>query len=350
MILHLIVSKIERETPDAVTIHFPQPKVHKIWYKAGQFITLAVEIEGKKHFRSYSICTSPRLDDTLAITVKRLKGGLVSNFLNDTVQVGDSFNAMRPSGRFFIENSVKFRRKIYLIGGGSGITPLMSILRAVLFNEPKSEVVLFYANRTREDIIFHEALKKLEKIFPTRLRVFHFISAEKIREGNYYPGRFKESTFLPLLKASRKGAENWEEERFYLCGPEGLIRVTRESLKKAGIPDNQVYEEVFFTHETLKIATALSSASHDVKVDFAGQSFQFTVPADTAILEAALQQGIPLPHSCRRGICSTCMGKKITGNLIMAKNEALTDWEVAQGYVLVCQAYPQDAGVEIEMG
>lgn len=349
MLLHLTVSNIEQETPNAVTIHFPQPKVHKVWYKAGQFITLAVEIEGEKHFRSYSISTSPRLDDTLAITVKRLKGGLVSNYLNDTIQLGDSFNAMRPSGRFFIQNSVKFQRRIFLIGGGSGITPLMSILRAVLFNEPKSEVVLFYANSSKEDIIFSEKLLKLERIFPKRLKVFHFISAAKTEQDHIIPGRIQETTFLPLLANIRAEVDDWEEERFYLCGPEGLMIEARKCLEKAGIEDGKLYEEKFFSDEVLSIAPALSSEPYDVEVSFGGQLHQFTVPAETPILEAALQQGIGLPHSCRRGICSTCIGKKVDGSLVMGKNEALTDWEVEQGFVLLCQAYPQDEHVKIEI-
>lgn len=349
MLLHLTVSKIERETAQAVTIHFPQPKVHKIWYKAGQFITLAVEIKGKKYFRSYSICTAPRLDDTLAITVKRVPGGLVSNFLNDSIQVGDSFNAMRPSGRFLIENSVKFQRKVYLIGGGSGITPLMSILRSVLFNEPKSEVVLFYANSSKDEIIFHDKLRKLESMFASRLKVYHFISKEKKKAGAYYPGRLQASVFTALLEENRSDGKFWEDELCYLCGPQGLMAEAKKHLLLAGIGAEKIFEEKFFAEDEVIISSALSSEPHEVEVGFAGENYVFSVPAETSILEAALQQNIPLPHSCRRGICSTCMGKKLSGEVMLANNESLTDWEVNQGFVLVCQSYPQDEAVKISM-
>ncbi len=178
--LRLTVSHLVQETPDAVSIHFPQPKVHKIWYKAGQYLTIVVVIQGKRHYRTYSICTSPRLDDTLAITVKRVKGGLVSNYLNDRVAVGDEFDALMPSGKFFIENSVKFERHVWLFGAGSGITPLFSILRSVLFNEPKSTVTLLFANRTQADIIFHAQLEDLLLKFPARLQIVYYLS-----QGNY---------------------------------------------------------------------------------------------------------------------------------------------------------------------
>ncbi len=350
MLLRLTVSKIVQETADAISIHFPQPRVHKVWYKAGQFITLAVEIEGKRHFRSYSISTAPRLDETLAITVKKVAGGLVSRFLNEHVKVGDSFDAMRPSGRFFIENSVKFERKIILIAGGSGITPIMSILRSVLFNEPKSHVVLFFANSSMADIIFHEELKRLEKMFPQRLQLFHFISDLKEKEGHYFPGRLHEKLFLHLLEKSRQDGKKWQEERFYLCGPAALMVEARRCLTLAKIPDNQLFEEHFYAAEKVEIADALSQEAQQVEVAFSGEKYAFSVPGGTSVLDAALQQDIFLPHSCRRGICSTCIGKQISGKISMAKNEALTDWEVQQGYILVCQAFPQDDKVKIEIG
>ena len=344
--LRLTVSRLVQETPDAVSIHFPQPKVHKIWYKAGQFLTIAVVIEGKRHYRSYSICTAPRLDDTLAITVKRVEGGLVSNFLNDHVQVGDEFDALKPAGKFLIENSVKFERHVWLFGAGSGITPLFSILRSVLFNEPKSIVSLLFANRSQSDIIFHDQLGDLLRKFPQRLQVKYFLSQGKA-EGLYQSGRVTADRVGEMLKELL--APQVRENVYYMCGPEGFMTQVKKGLLGAHIPEESVHIERF-TAEALPLSIALDAPARPLKIFVNGEELSFTVPPGTHILQSALQQGYDLPYSCQQGICTTCVGRVVNGNVTMDRNEGLTVDEVEKGFVLLCQAHPLTDGVEVRIG
>jgi ring-1,2-phenylacetyl-CoA epoxidase subunit PaaE len=346
--LHLRVSKIDRETPDAITLHFPQPQLHKIWYKAGQYLSLAVKIEGETYFRSYSLCSAPRLDDTLAITVKRLPGGKVSNYLNDEAKVGDTFIALRPGGRFFVENSVKYRRHLVLLGAGSGITPLFSILRSVLFNEPRSAVTLINANRDKEHIIFHRSLQELQGKFPDRLRVIHQLSQPKEPlSPPYRKGRMESKVTVALLEEIERPA--YEDTQYYLCGPEGLMQLWQAELRAKGIPESEIHQEHFVLEEDAPETELLKQERREVTIIQGETHHRFEVAPGASILEAALTQEIDLPYSCRRGICSTCRGKLLQGEVHMRRNQALTDWDLEKGYVLVCQSLPQSEGVTIEI-
>ena len=345
----LRVIDIRQETEDTISIHFPQPKVHKLWYFAGQFITLIVEIEGQKHLRSYSICTERRLDDTVAITVKRQVAGLVSNYLHDHLKVGDSLEIIKPAGKFYVETSVKNERHLCLIGGGSGITPLMSILRAILFNETKSKVSLLYANRTEKDIIFFEWLTSLQQKFPERLAVLHALSSPEnsVTEGIIHH-RIDASFIADFY---RKHHQNNLPEQFFLCGPTGLMETSRGALLSLGIDDKNIFEEYFSGGAPpLPADVDPNAPSHSVVVELWGEKHPFIVSPGNSVLDAALDQGLWLPHSCRRGHCSTCIGKIISGKVNLRNNESLTPEDIADGYTLTCQAMPMDDEVVIRIG
>ncbi|MEL6842419.1 MAG: FAD-binding oxidoreductase, partial [Bacteroidota bacterium] len=188
----LPVHRVVQETADAISLHFKQPAVDRIWYKAGQYLSFRFHLKGESHVRSYSISSAPRLDDTLAVTIKKVEGGLISNYLLADAHPGMQLEMSRPLGRFFVENSVKEERQLVLLGAGSGITPLFSILRSTLINEPKSTVALIYANRSPKETIFRDQLQSLQQTFASRFQLINHYSQEQ--------GRMEVSQFKSYLE------------------------------------------------------------------------------------------------------------------------------------------------------
>ncbi len=344
----LTVSKVVRETPDAVSIHFPQPAFDRIWYRSGQFLTLRVFLNDQFHYRSYSISTVAGLDDTLAITVKRLPGGLISNYLFHHLKPGDSLEVSRPLGRFGIENSVKEARQLVLLGAGSGITPLFSILRATLFQEPLSRVALLYANRTQNQIIFRKDLEVLTQKFPDRFHLQQILSQpEKPLDFPMWTGRVDSTKVQKFL--SQMDILSLPKS-FYICGPEAWMQMIEETLLHTGIAQSQIFFEHFFETETQSRHFPAEGPLRSVSIDWGDRSFVIQVPAGATILDAALSQGLELPHSCKTGTCASCMGKLVSGEVSMENNESLLDFEVEQGKVLLCQAHPLSEEVTIRIG
>lgn len=343
----LTVSRITRETPEAICIEFAQPKIDRIQYKPGQYLTLVVPIDGEPYYRSYSMCSTPKIDDYIAVTVKRVEGGKVSNYLNDHLKEGVQLEVIEPSGKFYVENSVKFQRHIVLIGGGSGITPLFSIARAVLFNEPKSKVSLIYANRNEESIIFLQRLAELKKKFPNRFHVTHILSQPELDTTiNHLRGRLDQSK----LRNISQNFPSQIETHFYLCGPGKLMEMAHSTLIAQGIQENHIFSEKFVVDPAE--ATAIYEGDgkiREVSLHFSGEIYQLSVPSGTTVLEAGLSQNIPLPYSCRNGICSTCMAQLVKGEVDMPVREALLDFEIAAGKILLCQAHPKSDDISIEI-
>ncbi|MEM6261361.1 MAG: ferredoxin--NADP reductase [Bacteroidota bacterium] len=342
----LKIKEVVRETADAITIHFQQPLLRKISYKPGQFLTLTVPVNGKTLYRSYSLCSAPKLDKTLAVTVKRVENGVVSNFLNDHVKAGKKMEIAEPSGRFTIENTVKDQRHVVLIGGGSGITPLMSIMRSTLFNEPKSKVSLVYANRNEASVIFKDALKELQGKFPDRLHLQHFLSQPAAGDSiEHQTGRLTAETVSSLVK--ELPFEGNGSSVYYICGPNGMMEVAEAGLKAAGIPEASILQEHFVVEEVER--KVVGEGVKPVTLIFDGDTHELLVDPSHTILEAAMEQGLYLPYSCQSGICSTCMGKVHQGTVEMDNNESLTDEDLDEGYVLLCQAHPTSDDVKVEV-
>lgn len=349
MSIHILkLEEITWESPDAASFHFNQARVDRIHFLPGQFLTLKVEIEGEFYFRSYSISSAPRLDDVLSITIKRVEGGLVSNYLLDTYKPGQLVEFLSPQGRFIIQNSIKNERRLILFAGGSGITPIMSILRSTLFNEPKSRISLIYANRNKESIIFRKKLEALSLKFSGRLDIYHVLSQEE--ENSDFPflsGRLNPSKIDSLLSDIQ---DDFPRE-YYICGPTGMIEMVYTHLTSKNIAKSLIYQEKFVASEQhLEAQLDYEGPATEVEVILGSKTHKIQVPPGSTVLRAAIDQQIHLPHSCLRGICASCMGQLLEGEVRMLNNETLLEFELEAGKVLVCQSQPTSSDVKIRMG
>jgi ring-1,2-phenylacetyl-CoA epoxidase subunit PaaE len=344
----LTISNVVQETPDAVTLQFSQPAFGRIWYHPGQFITMRIEVEGKYHFRSYSLSSTPQLDSFLAVTVKRVPGGLISSHIVDHFKPGQQIEVLNPRGKFYLKPGIKKRRNIFLFAGGSGITPIMGILKAVLFQEPSSKVTLLLGNRSETDIIFKDQLALLVDRFSTRFQVFHFLSQPENPENTaFITGRMQPNKIREVLSAPH----DFENSEYYICGPTAMMEMVKTTLYSMEVDSESIHQEEFIRdikeEKTLKNQLG---RSHTVEVEVGTNTYKITVPPGVSILDAALSQNLPIPYSCRRGVCSTCMGKIVSGQVEMIDEDSLLDFEKEQGFVLVCQSHPTSEGIKIRMG
>lgn len=346
---NLKIKQVIRETKDAVTIHFKQPLFKKIKYKPGQFLTLLVPIDGNVVRRSYSICTAPSLESTIGVTVKRVEGGLVSNYLNDHIKEGEKMEVMEPMGTFTAEIDKEAQKHYVLIGGGSGITPLMSILKSVLAFEPKSIVSLIYANHNEQSVIFKSPLDKLQEQYGKRLNIRHVLNEPfgKITAPNWETGllispRLREMIHQELPQFAPESTE------YYVCGPVGLMDMAQETLRTMGVDQKRVHRESFYIDQQEDVPLA-GVETQQVEIELDNESYQVRVPADKTILDAALDNGLDMPYSCQSGVCTACRGKLLSGKVHMDVDEALSPEEIEAGYILTCQAHPLTEDVKVNM-
>lgn len=348
---HLTIKEIVRETDDTVTIHFWHPPHQAISYKPGQFLTLMPVVEGKKVRRAYSMSSSPNQDASLAVTVKRLPGGSVSNYLYEHLKVGDSLEVMEPMGYFVCEPNPTRRRELVLVGAGSGITPLMSMLKSVLPVETSTKAYLVYGSRNEDSIIFKQQLADLQSRYPDRFEVRHVLSQPK--SWDRPAGRLNQGKVVDLFQ--ELGVQPAQAE-FYVCGPEGLMHEVEGALNVLGVAKDRIHKESFApspeTHgEVVEEEEASGSLKTQlVTVVYEGAEYKVQVQPHQTILEAALEMDIDLPYSCQAGMCTACMGKCTAGKVLLDEEDGLTDAELKAGFVLTCVAHPltKDVVVEIE--
>ncbi len=346
----LEVKDIIRETMDAMTIVFQDDDIQ---YKAGQFLTLIINIDGKEVRRAYSLCSSPVVDDNPAVTVKRVENGLVSNWLNDNLKIGDSIKVMDPMGSFTTEYDSQNKRHLIMFAGGSGITPMMSIIKTMLVKEPDSIISLIYCNRNIDSIIFKDELDKWQTDHEGRLHVIHILDDAPMN----WQGHSGLLTHDMLLKIFDR-LPDWgiEKTTYLMCGPEGMMKNVQSILVEQEIPQSNIYKESFVAgtidkelkEESPKGASEV--VEREVKVIYDGEEHVFTVSPDSTILETALDLGIDLPYSCQSGLCTACRGKCISGEVKLDEEEGLSDAEMQEGYVLTCVGHPLTDNVVIEIG
>jgi ring-1,2-phenylacetyl-CoA epoxidase subunit PaaE len=345
--LHLKVKDIITETPDTKTIVFWQP-IHKaISYQAGQFVTVLVPIAGQVYRRSYSMSSSPREAD-LAITVKQLAGGLVSEYLCNKLQIGDMLEVLEPSGNFVLATNSQAQCTMVLFAGGSGITPIFSILKTALPQLANAKICLVYASRNEEHIIFRKQLDALEKTYPN-LKVLHVLSQPSYTWSGYRT-RINQASVVTFLKQDL--AIDIKNASYYLCGPTAMMQQIKQALAMFDVPNTAIHQEVFVTNETnsqLQNSPASTSATYHVQINYEGQTYNIPVKPSETILEAALNADIDLPYSCQAGMCTACMGLCTQGRIRMDEEDGLTEAEIAKGYVLTCVSHPVSDGVVIDV-
>ncbi len=340
----LIVREIHRETPKAVSILFTVPKDAKevFSFKAGQYVTLRKTIGGEEVRRSYSLCTPPK-SEALKVAVKEVTDGTLSRYLNTQLREGDILEVMPPEGRFVFEPN-EAPQNILAVAAGSGITPVMSIILTALEEQSSGEVVLVYGNKSPEDTIFQKELLVLQEQYPDRFYVYWTYSQHN-EEGAFF-GRVERSTVNLVLKNKHKSTTF---DAFYLCGPEEMIQVVSDTLCDNGVSKECIFFELFTSSTPGQgPQETLANGMTKVYITLDEEQHTLTMGPKTSVLEAALKEGLDAPYSCQGGICSSCIARLVDGEVVMDKNQILTDGEIGQGFILTCQSHPTTAEITVD--
>ncbi|MHA4737377.1 ferredoxin--NADP reductase [Dyadobacter sp. MSC1_007] len=351
----LKVKEVEKETDEATTIHFWHPINEVVQYRPGQFLTLLLPFEDKKIRRSYSMSSSPYTDVSLAITVKRVPGGYASNLLLDSIKEGDVLETLEPMGHFFPKQADDQTRQVVFIGAGSGITPLFSILKSILMVEPESEVFLIYGSRKESTIIFKDKLEALQMKYGSRLTVIHTLSQPE-EDWRGETGRLNKSHLLKILE--NIPTLDKKEAEYFLCGPEDMMEESHRALSIVGISDSKIRKESFMTATAAKPGEVTleeegedddALKTREITLFYEGTEYKLPVKPHETVLEAALNMDIDLPYSCQAGMCTACMGRCVSGKVHMDEEDALSEAEVNEGFVLTCVTHPMSDDVVIEV-
>lgn len=339
----LKVQEIRKETADAITLCFKQPGLRKIKYQAGQYLTLSFRINGRKYIRPYSFSSAPSVDPFLETTIKRIPDGIFSNHIHDTIQVGDMVEVMEPMGDF-VHVTNETINQIYFWGVGSGITPLISIIKEVLISNPRVNVNLVYGNKNFESTIFLEGINQLLQLYSANLKVWHFHTQYAHDERHHFvrSGRINKDFILDLLADA-----DVEKTTHYICGPIDLKNTIKEALDILKFPKENIFSEDF---ELVKDPKDFEDIlTHTVKINFEGNETLVEVVKGKSVLESALDAGIELPYSCQTGSCNTCKGKLKSGELRMIGLGKERD-DLKDEDFLLCCSYPLTDNVYIEIG
>lgn len=341
---NLSVKKILKETPDAVSIHFeiPQDLKEVFQFQAGQYLTLETKIGGNKVRRAYSLSSTPE-SEHLSVVVKEVKGGSFSVYANKNLREGDTLDVLPPEGNFIFKPQSNNKNTYAAFAAGSGITPIMSILKTTLEQEPESKFLLVYGNRSPEDTIFMKSLMDLQQLHPERF-FLEFVYSRKEVEG-YQFGRISKSIANYFLKNKYK---NLSVNSYFLCGPEPMIDEIKETLVDNGISKEKIHFELFSTSVESTVVEGLQDGTTAITIMLDDEETTFVMPQTKTVLEAVLEQDLDAPYSCQGGICSTCIAQIKEGAATMRKNQILTDGEVAEGLVLTCQAQPTTSVLKVD--
>jgi ring-1,2-phenylacetyl-CoA epoxidase subunit PaaE len=348
----LKVKEVRKETADCVSIVFDIPKSLEQQYsfKQGQYITIKKDFNGESIRRNYSICSSP-LDQELRIAVKKIPNGVFSSYANDFLQKNDELEVLPPAGKFFTELSADQENNYFAFAAGSGITPILSIIKTTLQTETKSNFTLVFGNRNRYSILFKEALEALKNKYLHRFRIIYILSREKT-ESDIHFGRIDEEKCQKILEST---IDPQKINAFFLCGPEEMIFSVKSFLKSIAIEDSKIHFELFNITNSINKKIAISSSSNDagvtskITVKQDGRSFDFFLPYHgNSILNAAMATGADLPFACKKGVCCTCKAKLMEGEVEMDRVYGLEPDEIDQGYILTCQAHPRSEKIVVD--
>ena len=341
----LKVTDVQRETRDAVVVTLaPRDEDKALFdFTQGQYLTFRRDFDGEELRRSYSICAG-RGEGVLKVGIKRVDGGCFSTWANENLKAGDTLEAMPPMGAFFTALEPEIAKHYLGFAGGSGITPVLSIIKTVLSREPRSRFTLVYANRQISSIMFREELEDLKNVYLGRLSVLHVLESEA-QDIDLFTGRIDGEKCAALFR-------NWIDPKSvttaFICGPEPMMLAIAAALREHGLRDDQIKFELFASSqpgrarrkvEQVNGADQGASCEATVTLDGATRTFKFPKQGQS-LLDAALENAMDAPYACKAGVCSTCRAKVLEGEVEMETNHALEDYEVRQGYVLTCQCYP----------
>jgi ring-1,2-phenylacetyl-CoA epoxidase subunit PaaE len=346
------VAEVYKETSDCTVITFdiPENLQEEFNYIQGQYLTLRKTINDEDVRRSYSLCSSP-IDNQWKVAVKQIPGGVFSTYVNTELKAGDMLKLMAPAGNFYVEVDPKGHKNYIAFAAGSGITPMLSIIKTHLALEPNSTFKLFYLNRTVKSIIFKEEIEQLKNKYLQRFNVFYFLTKEQ-RDIEFLNGRFTTEKIQTLTKTF---IDINDTADCFICGPEEMIFLIRDELEAAGLPKENIHYELFFSGDkaasNAHIAEILEKKVEgtDVTIVDGGKEFHFIMEDEyDNILDGALAAGADLPFACKGGVCSTCKCRIVEGSVEMKINYALSDHEVASGLVLSCQSVPTTEKVVVD--
>lgn len=358
----LKVEDVRRETADCVSVAFSVPEElrDEFRFRQGQNITIRYRVDGAEIRRSYSICSSP-LEEELRIAIKKVPGGLFSTYANDQLYKGAVLEVLPPTGRFYTELNAVHQKNYLAFAAGSGITPILSLIKTTLATEPHSQFTLVYGNRHRPSIIFRDELEALKNRYMQRFALHHILSREKM-DTPLNQGRITSEKCTELCG---KLIDLPRMDEIFLCGPGEMIFTVKDWLEQKGVDPKKVHFELFNTVDTATDSRpgsraarkeerqvtdpALKGKTSQVTVKLDGISYDFELPFDgEPILDAALQQGADLPFACKGGVCCTCRAKLVEGKVDMEVNYALEAEELAAGFILTCQSHPRTERVVVD--
>jgi len=340
------IEKIIRETPDTITAWFENPDPQNYRYLSGQYMKVQVEIEGETVTRAYSYSSSPVTDDMLSITVKSVDKGLVSTKLNSQLKAGETLLIGKAQGEFFLSPDKNNSRHYVFLCAGSGITPLYSMMKTILAAEPKSRISLFYGSRREDNVIFREPLTQMEHNHKVRLTVCHSLS----QPSDSWTGEKSRvnPAFIRRVIGNLMKENDGLEKSFWLCGPGDMVVDAENTVLDLGVPQEQIHKELFTKTKAKSRNMPGGEKMKEVKVIYDNKEHLFMVPQGQSILDASIKEMIDLPYSCQTGVCGSCRAKLVSGDLHVEGDDALSDEEIDNGYVLVCQSHPKSDGVVLD--
>lgn len=340
-LLSFKIANIKEETPETRT-YILQERSNQFHFEAGQFLTFSLMIDGEEIKRSYSISSAPHELPDIRITMKRSQSGFASNFLFENLTIGDTLCAYPPIGEFTTQNA-QHAKEIFLIGAGSGITPLISILKELLYSGTDKQIYLLYGNRNTDSIIFRDELDALAEKYSGKFKLYNILSKPNI-EWSGLKGRITK-TFIRNFLQEKKLAD----AHFFLCGPPAMMIETISALKNLNIYSDQIHQEYFKVF-------ILQNADEDeeeikqrqVTILFEGNEYKITVRPKDNILESALEYGLEIPNSCRVGQCTSCRARLISGKINLVDQTALSEKDIEKGYCLTCVGFPLSDDIVID--